>query len=71
MSDADITAMSALALSMVFVGQCREDQATPMLEALRKHQVDTSAAERVQEARVEARDKRQGSALYRFQAMAL
>jgi 26S proteasome regulatory subunit N1 len=70
-SDADITAMSALALSMVFVGQCREDQATPMLEALMKHQVDTSAAEKVQKATAEARDKLQGSALYRFQALAL
>lgn len=70
-SDIELTAMTALSLSMVFVGQCREDQAEPLIKALLKHQVDSNATEKIQKATAEMRDKHQNSPLYRFLALGL
>ena len=50
-ADNDVVAMSALAMSMVFVGQCREDIAAPILEKLMQHPVDAAATESGMELR--------------------
>lgn len=72
-SSGDIVAMTALALSMVYVGQCREDLAAPFVAALLKGAVDkskTTAPKDLKKAE-EARDKVQGEPLFRFLGLAL
>jgi 26S proteasome regulatory subunit N1 len=70
-SNTEILGISAIGLSLVYVGTCNMEVADPLVAALLKEQVDASASAKDQKKQEKKRDDEQRTPIFRFIGLGL